>query len=137
MNDEITQKRKLVESLYLRTVEGKIEWHYDPVNGSSEATVGNGHVEMDSESDEDGNYYPVVKVLNQNKEVIDRVYGGSLWRSKPSSTGHATYADLISDLLVKAERKAKGADVVLNSILNELGADQVFLNDAELDESSF
>lgn len=130
MTDETSQQRKLLESLYLRTLDRKITWRYDSTEDSCESSVGQGYVQISQEVDEDGDLFPVVKLLNGKKEVIDRITGGfGLYAEKPFNTPHKDYWDLIRELKIKAERAAKGADIVIQSILHELGAERLDLGD--------
>lgn len=124
MMDEVTTQRKLLESLYIMTSKGLVNWTYDKFNDSCEANIGDGYIQIANETDEEGDYLPVVRVLNAEKDTIDRITGGyELGQLKPLHTGHDNYWRLVSDLQRRAEKNAKGADQVLNSILNSLDAD--------------
>jgi hypothetical protein len=126
VTDEITQQRRLLESLYLKTSDGTIRWDYDAADDSCEASIGNGYVQIMQETDDDGDYYTVIKIMNAKKETIDRITGGwGLGSMTPMYTGHSSYWELIQQLRVRAERAAKGADVVINSILGSLDADRL------------
>lgn len=118
------QLRRLLEGLYIKTMSKEVNWSYDEANDLSEASIGNGYVQIVGETDEDGDFIIVVKILSESKQVIDRVYGGSygLGGFQPYNTGHNDYWHLIRELKASAQRAALGADVVIDSILERLGS---------------
>ncbi|TMJ17159.1 MAG: hypothetical protein E6G94_02315 [Alphaproteobacteria bacterium] len=128
------QLRKLLEGLYLRTIEKSINWTYDESSDSCESRLGDGYVQVVGETDDAGDYYSFIKLLNYNKQVIDSIYGGSygLKDHKPSNTGHPDYWKLIVDLKQAAERSALGADKVIETMLLRLNSDNLKLDDDEV-----
>jgi len=91
-------------------------------------------VQVVGETDDAGDYYSFIKLLNYNKQVIDSIYGGSygLKDHKPSNTGHPDYWKLIVDLKQAAERSALGADKVIETMLLRLNSDNLKLDDDEV-----
>lgn len=127
------QLRRLLESLFIRTMEKDISWTYDEASDSCEASLGDGFVEVSGETDEDGDYLTLVKILNERKQVIDRIYGGSYGLSdfNPHNTTHKNYWSLIKELKTAAERSALGADRVIDSILVRLASGNLPLTDSD------
>ena len=125
------QLRRLLEGLYLRTMEKKIRWTYDESTDSCEASLGRGYVELAGETDQDGDYSVLVKLLNADKQVIDRIYGGSygLHEHVPFNTGHKTYWVLMTEIKNSAERSALGSDEVIDSMISGLASDVLPLSD--------
>lgn len=129
MNNAKDDLRRLVEGLYLGTINGKVKWSYDSAGDLCEAKLGDGYIQVVRETDEDGDYFSYVKVLNSDKQVIDNIYGGTLGGNEPSNTGHANYWQLMKELREVAERQALGADQVISSILKQINADDLPIND--------
>lgn len=129
MIDTKADLRRLVEGLYQATAKGHVSWRYDASSDLCETQVGDGYIQIVREADEDGDYYSYIKVLNSEKQVIDNIYGGSLGFHKPVNTEHKDYWALMSDLRESAERQALGADKVISSILTELGATELNVDD--------
>ena len=127
MSDQISSLRKLIEALYIKTIAKNVSWEYFEAIDVCETGLGKGYVQTAGETDEDGDYYPVVKILNSEKQVIDTIHAGIFQDAKPVNTGQANYWELIRDLKGAAERSAKGADEVIASILSELGTDDISL----------
>ena len=121
--------RRLVEGLYLGTLNGKVKWTYDSASDLCESKLGDGYVQTVRETDNDGDYFSYVKVLNASKQVIDNIYGGTLSNGDPVNTSHKNYWTLMGDLREVAERQALGADKVISSILDDLGAKNLSLDD--------
>jgi hypothetical protein len=127
MNDTTSDLRRLVEGLYLRTLAKKIDWTYNQSTDSCEASLGDGYVQIVRETDEDGDYYSYIKILNSLKQVIDNIYGGTLGQEPPANTPQNDYWTLMGQLREAAERQALGADKVISSILTELEATDLSL----------
>tara|TARA_R110000787_G_C13271604_1_gene431545 strand:+ start:318 stop:725 length:408 start_codon:yes stop_codon:yes gene_type:complete len=133
MIDSKTQIRRLVESLYIRTLEGKISWSYDASSDSCECEVGEGYIQILQESDDNGDYYTFIRVLNNQKQVIENIYGGSVGsNTKPFNTPHKDYWELMVDLRAMAQRSAIGGDAVLASMLAQLNADKIAMEEDEI-----
>lgn len=130
MSQYTDQLRKLLEGLYLRTMDQQIDWSYDEATDSCEASIGDGYVQVSGETDDDGDYINLVKLLNSSKQVINRIYGGSygLGDFSPFNTGHKNYWILISELKTAAEKSALGADKVLASMLDRLNSNRLPLS---------
>lgn len=127
MTDSSSDLRELVEVLYIRTADRKVPWRYDETSDTCEVTLGKGYVQVLGETDEDGDYFNYIRLLNSDKAVIEDIYGGTLAGSaspvkSPMRTGHQSYWELIRDLKSRAQRIAIGADEVLVSMLGELRA---------------
>lgn len=123
-------QRRLLEGLYIKTIEGNISWSYDQSADSCQANFGLGYVEVLSETDEDGDYFNYVRILNLKMELIENIYGGTVGHSiKPVNTSHSNYWELIRDLMSTAKRSATGADEVMQSILIELEATNLRMDD--------
>lgn len=122
MNDVSDQLRKLVEGLYRATMSSSIMWVSKEEN-IFEAPLGKGYVQVLSEVDEEGDFYHIARIVNDKKEVVDTIYGGTLsggnWTSRPT-TGHTDYWKLLTDLFVAARRSAVGAQEIISSMLDEL-----------------
>lgn len=130
MNDSTTPLRKLIEALYLRTLDRKIPWVFLQAADTCEAPLGEGYVQVVKEADDDGDYYSYVRLLNKDKQVVENIYGGTLGQNnRPANTGHKDYWELMNDLRSIAQRAAVGADTVVNSMLKTLDADDIDLND--------
>jgi len=124
------QIRRLLEGLYLKTVSGDISWSYDSAEDKCEAQIGSGYIQVLGDTDEDGDYFNYVRILNSNKVVSDNIYGGTPGRSAiPSNTGHSNYWELIRDLKSAAQRSALGSQEVLLSMISALDADKLDVHD--------
>lgn len=133
MIDSTTGLRKLLEALYLKTIAGNISWSYLQTIDLLETPLGQGYIQIAQETDEDGDYYTFIRILNEAKQVVENIYGGTLGtNNKPVNTAHKTYWELITDLRSVALRAAVGADAVLASMIQTLGAE-----DLDLDEVPF
>lgn len=124
------QLRRLIEGLYLQTIKQAVKWSFNERDSICEAEIGAGYVQIAEEADDDGDYYSVARVLNKNRDVIDTIYGGTLGRDKtPVNTGHPDYWVLLRDLFSSAKRSALGADKVIDSIVDALGAKNMDVDD--------
>lgn len=121
MTDAAAPLRSLVEAIYRKTASGELDWTFDQEADVCETDIGQGYFQVCSDVDDDGDYYYYLKILNGRKQVIDTLYGGA-FGSTPPTTGHANYWTLIRDLRTLAHRRAVGADAVVQSMLDALGA---------------
>lgn len=129
MTDATRPLRKLLEAVYLRTMEQSLQWTYNPSSDSCETEVGAGYVEVVQEADEDGDYYSYVQIRNSQREIVDTIYGGTIGKSTiPFNTGHKDYWELMKDLRAQAYRSAMGSDKVVSGMLSELNASNLALD---------
>ena len=70
MNDATTNMRRLIEALYIKSVDQQVSWSFFPGADLCEAELGEGFVQTIEEADEEGNYYCYARILNSEKEVI-------------------------------------------------------------------
>jgi hypothetical protein len=122
MMDAAAPLRGLVEAIYKKSSSGELDWIYEQDENVCETRIGDGYFQVCADTDDDGDYYYYVKILNQSKQVIDTIYGGNFQDYVPT-TGHQNYWQLITDLRTLAFRKALGADEVIKSMLSALHAD--------------
>ncbi|RVT42110.1 hypothetical protein [Sphingobium algorifonticola] len=130
MTDPTKRLRQLIEAIYLKTVAGEITWAFNPTSDACETDLGAGSIEVVQESDDDGNYYSYVKIRNSEQEVVENIYGGTLGKgARPFNTGHKNYWELLSDLRAQSYRSAMGADKIVASMLTQLDATDLIIDD--------
>lgn len=124
--------RRLVEAIYQNSISGSINWSYNEPADICEAELGKGFIQVLTDTDEDGDYYNYIRILNSDKQVVDTIYGGtlgSLGSTAAPSTGHANYWQMIADLKSVAHRSAVGANDVINSMLTAMNAHDNLLSE--------
>lgn len=96
-----------------------------------EAHIGAAYVQVLEEANEDGDYYSYVRVLNNVRDIVDTIYGGSLGKNAiPVNTAHPTYWQLLRDLYSSAKRSALGADKIVDDIIGNLGVKDLSVSDS-------
>ncbi|WP_447758662.1 hypothetical protein [Sphingopyxis fribergensis] len=133
MNDLTANMRRLIEALYIKSINQEISWSFFHGADLCEAEFGEGFVQTIEEANEDGDYYCYARILNSDKEVIDNIYGGTLGnKNKPYNTDHKSYFELLRDLHTVAKRNALGADRLISSLLSALGAENLPVSDDDV-----
>lgn len=133
MTDPTKMLRKLIEAIYLKTVAQELTWTFDPSTDACESDLGAGSIEVVQETDPEGDYFSYVKIKNSEREVVETIYGGTLGKgTKPYNTGHKDYWELLSDLRAQSYRSAMGADKIVGSMLIQLDAENLVVDDDDL-----
>lgn len=133
MSDATANMKRLLEALYLKSLKQEVEWEFFPSLDLCEAKLGSGFVQVVSEADDEGNYYSFVRILDSEKTVVDNIYGGNFGiQSKPYNTDHKNYWDLMRDLYSVSKRSALGADKLVSSIVDSLGASNLSISEDDV-----
>lgn len=118
--DSVVDKHKmLIETLYDKTLVGRVPWRYEQTIDYLAALVGGHHIELEEIKNQ--NQEPVYKVnLRTNGEVVDWFTDEIFAGLTPITSPHMNYFDLMKELREVAFRQATGADKVIDEILTGL-----------------
>jgi hypothetical protein len=124
----LEKQRRLVELLLDRTKAGKVDWKPTPDPEMFQVSSPNSTIQLRTiyRSDASEPDYLVI-VLNSEGEVVDTFNDVELFKDQvdlPESM-RISYFNILKDMHERARRNAKGADRVLDSILKELGDDDL------------
>ncbi len=124
MSDMLTQRRTLVEALYQKTLQGKLEWEEGLAAKSFQTSVGRINLQISKESDEDRtdiNLELFDKGWNSIELFSDNSFGGVT----PVRVGQSSYFNLMLNLFEMAQRNSSGADKVVAELLDSLEVDLI------------
>lgn len=116
MADSNEKYRELVDKLLERTKSGKIDWDMG-WGGKVQCNLGLYTVQLDEGETAEGEPLEFVHLLNQGDDVIDTFSDSDL---QGGGLAANVYWTRMKELRILAQRKAKGVDQALNSILGEL-----------------
>jgi hypothetical protein len=132
--------RGLVETLYISTQQGKVDWNLSGNKNDAWSNVGGFRVEIGEDSADSFETDIRITVYNDAGDQID-TFSDSYFRGQsPSRINLNNYFAVMSTLLEMAKRQASGADAAIDSILQSLGGKPVLDNpetggfDADLDD---
>ena len=122
MSPVVSKFRALVEKLYQRTLDGKLEWNFDSSLPYLWTTIANREIEIEESHNFNGD--PLMSILiKSDGEVIERFNDEMITGVEPKIAGFASYYKLMVELENAAKRRALGADKSLDDVLRELDED--------------
>jgi hypothetical protein len=117
--------RGLVESLYLQTDSGKIDWNLSTDRQSVWAKIGSYRIEAADDQIEGFEQDIRITVFSEEGDQID-TFSDSYFRGLiPSNSQFNSYYSLMATFLEMARRQASGADAAIEMILKTLGGTAV------------
>lgn len=113
----------LVDALFSKTANREISWIETSIGGVFSTSVGEYTIHIEEPDDSYNNPDAVtITMLTKDGERVD-VFGDSdLVIYSPKVSGFTSYRALLRDLYKRSNRDASGAEKVLDSILDALGA---------------
>jgi hypothetical protein len=121
----LAKSKKLVDLLLAKTQKGEIDWQ-EGFGASFQVSFRDNTVQLNwLEGRTEGSPIITVFLLNGAGETVDRFSDEDLDKDENGEVGGPWFAKL-KDLYTSALRHARGADKVLNAILDELENDISF-----------
>jgi hypothetical protein len=123
----------LVERLYEMTLSSELNWKETDYIGRFTTKIGKRNIELDTENPRgagDPDVYIYIK--DDFGKTLESFSDVDLADSVPRVRGYNNYYSLMFDLLKRVARKASGAEEVLDSVLEDLGADHRHIPERQL-----
>ncbi len=112
--------RSMVEKIYNRTINKKLSWVIDEIDGAVGFRLGDNLIELTKETI-DGTPFAFIKIRSKDGALIEKFSDGNLDNgNRPSAGIFDSYYQLMVELRDIALRQARGADDALDAILSEL-----------------
>lgn len=119
MSMVVTKYRKLVERLYDRFDSAGMSWSCSSENNFVETKLAGNTIRMFRTKDEDETPLAVLCILGEDGALIERFTDEDIKDDDYEHDGKSYYQLMLS-IIDSAKRRATGADVALDAILEEL-----------------
>ncbi len=117
--------RGLVEFLYLKTEESKLDWNLSFDRQSVWSVIGDYRIEIAEDQAESFEKDIRVTVFNKDGDQVDTFTDTYFSGKMPAKAKFNTYYLLMSTNLETAKRQASGADAAIETILTSLGGSAI------------
>lgn len=123
MRDQVLLKnRRLVESLYSKTIQFELSWIKATGGKGFECSIGSYLVSIYAQEGEFATNDIYLKVRTQNWEDVDEFSDLDISAdgARPTLGGFSNHSDLMEELFNIARRQARGADKAIDDLLEML-----------------
>ncbi|MET4131673.1 hypothetical protein ABIE62_000789 [Porphyrobacter sp. MBR-155] len=124
MNEAMNKLRALVEALYSNTTSGALAWAVQAGSDVFFTSIGDRRLDVFVEEGEREEDVWII-IYNRDGDKIESFSDTFFGKARPARTPHDNYYSLMKDLYDAAGRNARGADKIVNELLEELGVEGI------------